>query len=83
MPSTKHSHANHFNQIEHHRHEQRGKQIHRLAIFDSEDAKSGTNYQHTTYDAQFYPHRLWHTIATEISYGIEHSLPTKQDWCRP
>ena len=83
MPSTKHSHANHLDKIEHHGHKQRGKQIYRLAILDAENAKSGTNDQHTSHYAQFYSHRLWHTIAKEIPYGIEHPLPTKQDWCRP
>jgi len=70
-----------FYQIECHRHEQRWQEVDGLAVFDSKYSKTGTDYEHTTHDAQFTPHRFWHSVSEEVGNGVEHTLPTKEDRC--
>ena len=68
-----------LNKIEKNRHQQTWQEVDRLAVLDTEDAEAGADDKHAADNAQFHLHLLRHSAATEVTYGIEHPLPTEED----
>ena len=70
-----------LNKIEKNRHQQTWQEVDRLAVLDTEDAEAGTDDKHAANDAQLHLHLFRHSVATEVTDGIEQALPAKQDRC--
>lgn len=68
-----------FYQIEHDWNQEAWQEVDGLAVLDAENAEAGADDKHAANDAQLHLHLLRHSVATEITYGIEHPLPAEED----
>ena len=70
-----------LNQVEDNRNKQRGQQVNGLAVLDAENGESGTDDEHTAYDAQFAAHGLGHGCTETEGDQVEHTLPAEEYRC--
>lgn len=70
-----------LNQVEDNRNKQRGQQVNGLAVLDAENGESGTDDEHTAYDAQFAAHGLGHGCTETEGNQVEHTLPAEEYRC--